>query len=51
VQIGAAWKERSEGGNTYLAVRLDDPSFTGAIFCRLVQLEGPERHSLIWSRS
>lgn len=51
VQIGAGWKERSEGGNPYVAVRLDDPSFSAPIFCRLVQLEGQEGHSLIWSRS
>jgi uncharacterized protein (DUF736 family) len=51
VQIGAAWKERSEGGNPYLSVRLDDPSFPAPVVCRLVQLEGQEGHSLIWSRS
>jgi len=51
VQIGAAWKERSESGNAYLSVRLDDPSFPAPIFCRLIQLEGQEGYSLIWSRS
>jgi len=51
VQIGAAWKERSEAGNTYLAVRLDEPSFSAPIYCRLIQLEGQAGHSLIWSRS
>jgi len=51
VQIGAAWKERSEAGNTYLAMRLDEPSFSAPIFCRLIQLEGQEGHSLIWSRA
>ena len=50
-QIGAAWKERSESGKPYLAVRLDDPSFTAPIYCRLIQLEGQEGYSLIWSRS
>jgi uncharacterized protein (DUF736 family) len=51
VQVGAAWKERSEAGNAYLAVRLDEPSFPNPIFCRLIQLEGQEGHSLVWSRS
>jgi uncharacterized protein (DUF736 family) len=51
VQIGAVWKERSEGGKPYLSVRLDDPSFPAPISCRLIQLEGQEGHSLIWSRS
>lgn len=51
VQIGRAYKERSEAGNEYLAVRLDEPSFPAPIFCRLIQLEGEESHSLIWSRS
>jgi uncharacterized protein (DUF736 family) len=51
VQIGAAWKERSEAGKEYLGVRLDEPSFPAPIFCRLIQLEGEEGYSLIWSRS
>lgn len=51
VQIGAAWKERSEAGNDYLAVSLDEPSFPARIYCRLIQLEGQEAYSLIWSRS
>lgn len=51
VQIGRAYKERSEAGNSYLAVRLDEPSFQAPIFCRLIQLDGQEGFSLIWSRS
>ncbi len=51
VQIGAAWKERSEAGKHYLAVRFDEPSFPAPIVCRLIQLEGDDDHSLIWSRS
>jgi uncharacterized protein (DUF736 family) len=51
IQIGAAWKERSEGGKADLGVRLDDPSFPVPIYCRLIQLDGEESHSLIWSRN
>jgi uncharacterized protein (DUF736 family) len=50
VEIGAAWKERSERGE-YLSVRLDEPSFTGPIYSRLVQFDGEEGYRLIWSRS
>ena len=51
VEIGVAWKERSERGNTYLSVRLDEPSFPAPVLCRLVQFEGEEGFRLIWSRS
>src|ERR1700722_13120336 len=50
VELGAAWKERSERG-TYLSVRLDEPSFSAPIFCRLVQFDGEEAHRLVWSRN
>jgi uncharacterized protein (DUF736 family) len=51
VEIGAAWKERSDRGTSYLSIRLDEPSFTAPVFCRLVQFEGEEGYRLIWSRS
>ena len=51
VQLAAAWKNVSEGGKEYLNVTLDEPSFPAPIFCRLIQLEGREDYSLIWSRS
>ena len=50
-ELGAAWKERSEGGKEYLSVRLDDPSFSSPIFSRLVQFEKEEGFRLVWSRS
>ena len=50
-EIGAAWKERSEAGKTYLSVRLDDPSFPAPVYCRLFQFDGEEGYRLIWSRS
>lgn len=49
VEIGAAWSRKSQEERPYLSVKLDDPSFGGAIFCRLVQR--PEGgHQLMWSR-
>ena len=49
-EIGAAWsKTGKDSERPYLSVKLDDPSFAGAIYCRLVELEG-ERHQLLWSR-
>ena len=51
VEIGAAWKERSERGTEYLAARIDEPSFPAPVFCRLVQFEGEQHYRLIWSRT
>jgi uncharacterized protein (DUF736 family) len=51
VDMGAAWKERSEKGSDYLSVRIDEPSFPGPINARLVQFDGEEVYRLIWSRN
>lgn len=48
-EIGAAWSKISENERPYLAVKLDDPSFSEAIYCRLVELDSG-RHQLIWNR-
>lgn len=48
-EIGAAWMKTSKGERPYLSVKLDDPSFASAIFCRMI--EGQDgRHQLLWSR-
>jgi len=50
-ELGAAWKKISQAANRpYLSVTLDDPSFSSAIYARLVEGEDGT-HSLIWSRS
>ena len=49
VEIGAAWSKRSEADRPYLSVKLDDPSFAGSIFCRLVGTDNGD-HVLVWSR-
>ena len=48
IEIGGAWKRKSSGGNSYLSVRLDDPSFTAPVFANLVERNG--QHLLIWNR-
>lgn len=49
-ELGAAWvKTSKEEQRPYLSVKLDDPSFAGAIYCRLIELENG-RHQLLWSR-
>lgn len=48
-EIGAAWVKTSKGERPYLSVKLDDPSFAGAIYCRLIELESG-KHQLLWSR-
>ena len=49
-EIGAAWTKRSNEGRDYLALKLDDPSFTAPIYANLFDDEGGETFSLIWSR-
>lgn len=48
-EFGAAWKKQSDKGNSYLSVKLDDPSFPAPIYASLVETEGEEL-ALIWSR-
>lgn len=50
VEIGAAWAKRSAEGRPYHSAKLDDPSFSAAIYANLVEDEGGETHTLIWSR-
>ncbi len=51
IEFGAAWKKTAkETGREYLSVKLDDPSFPAPIYASLVEIEGEEGLSLIWSR-
>jgi hypothetical protein len=50
-EFGAAWKKTSNEGRDYLSVKLDDPSFPTPIYATLIEVEGEEGLSLIWSRS
>jgi uncharacterized protein (DUF736 family) len=48
-EIGAAWKRSGENGE-HLSVRIDDPSFSAPIDCRLVKTGAEPGYSLIWER-
>ena len=50
-EIGAAWERTTDGGQTHLSVRLDDPSFAAPINCRLIKTGSESGHSLIWERT
>lgn len=51
VELGVAWQKHSEqSGRDYLSVKLDDPSFPAPIYATLVEMEGEDGLSLIWSR-
>lgn len=49
-EIGAAWSKQSAEGRDYLALKLDDPSFTAPIYANLFDDPDCETYSLIWSR-
>jgi uncharacterized protein (DUF736 family) len=49
VEIGAAWSATSKTDHRYLSVKLDDPSFAGAIYCRLIGIDS-DNQTLIWNR-
>ena len=49
-EIGAAWSKRSEEGRDYLSLKLDDPSFNAPIYANLLDDEGGEGYTLLWSR-
>lgn len=49
-ECGAAWKERSDKGNDYLSVVLDDPGFPAPIRASLVGTNVEGEYALLWSR-
>lgn len=48
IEIGGAWERTSKSGNSYLSVRLDDPSFSAPVYANLIERDGG--YVLIWSR-
>jgi uncharacterized protein (DUF736 family) len=44
-EFGAAWKKRSDKGNDYLSVKLDDPSFASPIYASLVEAKARDWRS------
>lgn len=50
VEIGAAWqKTAKESDRPYLSISLDDPSFNGPIYPRLVEADAGA-YNLVWQR-
>lgn len=49
-ECGAAWKERSDKGNDYLSVVLDDPGFPAPVRASLVGTNVEGEYALLWSR-
>ena len=47
-EIGAAWNRTSKGGNSYISVKLDDPSFPAPVYANLIDRNG--KPTLIWAR-
>lgn len=49
IEVGAAWRRTSQAQRDYLSIKVDDPSFPDAIYCRLITLKDGA-HRLIWDR-
>jgi uncharacterized protein (DUF736 family) len=49
-ELGAAWKRKSERGQEFLSVSLDDPSFSGPLNCAMFMNEGGADATLVWNR-
>jgi uncharacterized protein (DUF736 family) len=50
-EFGAAWRKTArDSEREYLSVKLDDPSFPAPIYASLVEVDGDEGFTLIWSR-
>jgi uncharacterized protein (DUF736 family) len=50
VEFGAAWKRRSEKGQDFLSVSIDDPALSGALNAALFPGETAETAVLVWNR-
>lgn len=48
-EIGAAWSKKTKDKRSYLAVKLDDPSFVAPVFARLFEGDDGE-FELVWTR-
>ncbi|MEL6573897.1 MAG: DUF736 domain-containing protein [Pseudomonadota bacterium] len=51
-ELGAAWRQESKDGETpYLAVKMDDPSFTGPMRAAFFENESEGTGVMVWNRS
>jgi uncharacterized protein (DUF736 family) len=48
-EVGAGWKKVGEKAGAYVAVQIDDPSFTQPLRANLFQAD-PSTHVLLWNR-
>ena len=40
LEIGTAWAHTSRGGNEFVSLELDDPSFPAPIYANLIERDG-----------
>ena len=50
VEFGAAWKRKSEKGQNFLSVSIDDPALSGALNAALFPGENGDTAALVWNR-
>jgi uncharacterized protein (DUF736 family) len=50
VDLGAAWKRRSEGGRDFLSVVLDDPALPTSVNAALFLADHEDTATLVWQR-
>jgi uncharacterized protein (DUF736 family) len=50
VEFGAAWKRRSERGQDFLSVAIDDPALPGSLNAALFPFEDGDTAVLVWTR-
>jgi uncharacterized protein (DUF736 family) len=51
VEIGAAWKRKSEKGQAFLSVNIDDPAWHAPLNAALFPSEDGKTATLVWTRS
>lgn len=49
-ELGVGWAKLSSEGRSYIAVKLDDPSFAAPIFANLFADGHGDGYSLVWTR-
>jgi uncharacterized protein (DUF736 family) len=50
-EIGVAWRKTSRAGDSYFAVKLDDPTFTQPLWANLVESKQEAAvYNLLWDR-
>ena len=51
IELGAAWRKRTERGRDYLSVLLDDPTLSQPLSAALFLGEDDQHATMVWSRS